>query len=117
MPGASGGDRIQGTAFARNVEEFGATADDPARAVVIGRLKLLERGGSYELYDLADDPRELADRGPEQAALVAELAARLPVDQGQNGGPRDETGRRRCSIGTMRRSCARSDTSARSLAC
>ncbi len=84
MPGRVVGIEFRGR-FRTEVEQYGATADDPARAVVIGRLKLLERGGRYELYDLADDPSELADRGREQAALVADLAARLPVDQGDDG--------------------------------
>lgn len=83
MPGRAVGIEFRGR-FRTDVKGYGATADDPARAVVIGRLKLLERGGSYELYDLADDPSELADRGPGQAALVAELAGRLPVDQSRN---------------------------------
>jgi hypothetical protein len=63
------------------VEEFGETSDDPARAVIRGRFKLLERGGSYELYDLSADPHERADRGNENARLVHSLAAALPANQ------------------------------------
>jgi hypothetical protein len=61
------------------VDEYGATADDPARAVVRGRWKLLERGGSYELYDLAADPAELANRGREQQEILQTLASELPT--------------------------------------
>src|SRR5262249_39768461 len=52
IPGRSVGIEFRG-GFRTSIAEYGTTADDPARAVVIGRLKLLERGGSYELYDLA----------------------------------------------------------------
>jgi arylsulfatase A-like enzyme len=75
--------------FRRNVEEFGETSDDPARAVISGRFKLLERGGSYELYDLSADPHELVDRGNEDARLVHSLAAALPTNQDASFEPRE----------------------------
>jgi arylsulfatase A-like enzyme len=65
--------------FRRSVDEYGATADDPARAVVRGRWKLLERGGSHELYDLAADPTELTNRGREQQEILQTLASHLPI--------------------------------------
>jgi arylsulfatase len=65
-----------------DTERYGATAADPARAVVIGHLKLLERGGRYELYDLAEDPRELADRSSSDPIRVHTLAAALPANAG-----------------------------------
>ena len=70
--------------FRTDVTSYGPTSDDPARAVVVGREKLLERNGSFELYDLAADPRELADRGREQPERVAELAPWLPVNAGES---------------------------------
>ena len=61
------------------MDEYGATSDDPARAVVRGRWKLLERGGSFELYDLAADPKELVNRGTEQNEILHSLASQLPA--------------------------------------
>ena len=72
----------------RDAEEFGATPGDPARSVVSGHFKLLERGGRYEL---AADPHELADRGAEDAPLVHSLAAALPTNQDTNIEPREGT--------------------------
>jgi arylsulfatase A-like enzyme len=77
--------------FRRSTEEFGETSDDPARAVISGHIKLLERGGRYELYDLAADPHELADRAAANASLVHSLAAALPTNQDSNIEPREET--------------------------
>ncbi len=78
--------------FRGNVKElFGETAGDPAQAVVVGRFKLLERGGRYELYDLANDPHELVDRGVERAELVSALASALPTIQGASGGSQPGT--------------------------
>jgi arylsulfatase A-like enzyme len=62
----------------RRADWYGALADHPARAVVRGHFKLLERGGTHELYDLTRDPRELEDRGAEYRELVRSLAADLP---------------------------------------
>jgi arylsulfatase A-like enzyme len=65
--------------FQTSVEAVGATSNDFSRAVVRGHWKLLERRGRYELYDLAADPRELADRGSQHAQIVRSLVADLPV--------------------------------------
>ena len=65
--------------FRRAVDEFGATADDPARAVVSGHFKLLERNGRYELYDLSADPHELAPLEGEHDGTWTALAAALPT--------------------------------------
>jgi arylsulfatase A-like enzyme len=64
--------------FRNNPERFGATSDEPARAAIRGGWKLLERSGSYELYDLASDLRELHDHSAERADVLQALAPQLP---------------------------------------
>jgi arylsulfatase A-like enzyme len=63
----------------RGADRFGATADDPARAVVRGHWKVVERAGSYELYDVTADPQELANRGSDHEELLQALVADLPA--------------------------------------
>ena len=69
----------------RVVEGYGETANDPARAVVRGGWKLIERGGRYELYDLATDPFEAVDRASDHVDVVSALAGSLPLEA-----PRDD---------------------------
>jgi arylsulfatase A-like enzyme len=57
---------------------FGARAAEPARAVVVGRYKLIEQGGRRELYDLISDPRETLDLSTLHVNLVRQLARSLP---------------------------------------
>jgi len=77
--------------FRRIPRLFGEASQDPARAVVRGRFKLLERRGRYELYDIGADPQELADRGGEEPLRVHSLAAVLPANSDAHGELRDET--------------------------
>jgi arylsulfatase A-like enzyme len=63
----------------------------PSRALVAGRLKLMQRGDRTLLYDLRRDPGEKADlaaRFPrETAALVRELDRRLSTSAAVAGAP------------------------------
>ncbi len=51
----------------------------PARAVVVGRSKLIESSGSMELYRLGTDPQELVDLSGGAPSEVRELAEVLPT--------------------------------------
>jgi arylsulfatase A-like enzyme len=64
----------------RVVDGYGDTANAPARAVVRGPWKLIERSGGYELYDVAADPGETVDRASEHADLVRSLISSLAVE-------------------------------------
>jgi arylsulfatase A-like enzyme len=75
----------------RIVEGYGEAANDPARAVVRGSWKLIERGGRFELYDLAADPLEAVDRASDHVDVVNALASTLPDvarNEGEPGEPK-----------------------------
>ncbi len=63
----------------RKVEEFGALAGEPARAVVHGSVKLIEHAGRLELYRLDQDAAERNDRFGVEPGLAEPLRAQLPT--------------------------------------
>jgi arylsulfatase A-like enzyme len=64
---------------ARSGPELGESSEYPARGVIQGRWKLIERSGSEEeLYDVVDDPEERLNRSSEHADLRRRLEAALP---------------------------------------
>jgi len=78
--------------FRSQSDGFGAMATQPARAVVNGHFKLLERGGRYELYDLAVDPHEQMNRAPMQRERIEGLALDLPINLPLDSGRADGSG-------------------------
>ena len=53
-------------------------AADPARAVVVGNMKLVEQSGRIELFDLEADPTENTDLSAQRPDLVVRLESLLP---------------------------------------
>lgn len=53
-------------------------AADPARAVVVGNMKLVEQSGRIELFDLEADPTESTDLSAQRPDLVVRLESLLP---------------------------------------
>lgn len=75
---ATGLVRIQHGAAPYRMARFGAIAGQDARAVVRGKWKLLDIGGSITLFDLENDPGEARDLSAQHPDLVSELRALLP---------------------------------------
>jgi len=57
---------------------LGSLAKRPARAVVLGRHKLIAYSDGYELYDIEDDPGEHVDLSRALPHLVEHMRALLP---------------------------------------
>jgi arylsulfatase A-like enzyme len=60
---------------------LGPLAKRPARAVVVGRHKLIAYADLFQLYDLESDPGELVDLAPGMPHLVEHLKGFLPSFQ------------------------------------
>ncbi|HEX6882204.1 MAG TPA: sulfatase [Planctomycetota bacterium] len=60
-------------------QHLGALAKRPARAVALGRHKLIAYADSFQLYDLENDPGELVDLSTALPNLVEHMKAFLPA--------------------------------------